>query len=421
MEQAAQDHFSTDPPTAPDAEAALLCCIIEQPKRFASKAWEAELGSEYFSKQSNASLFRLLMDRIRAQKPVDPSSIKEDIRKLKPPGLSISTLLEIINCEKSDDGWDGYLAAIRDTYSRRLIITAARESFDKPGLDALDAIRKATEAASSAITGQSAIMDSKAAVAAFMAAFSDRHENGTKPGIPTGIDRIDDHTGGMRKGELWVVGAKTSGGKSILMLQMAANAILEGKRVAIFTLELAADEIVGRLISCVGRIPISQIMNPKTITTYNLPKITETTKRLEQSGLMVCDSANLTIDAITGHCIRIKETSGLDLVLIDYLQMITAQRIKGQNREQEVAGISRACKQLAKRLKCPVITATQLNEAEQARESRAIEHDADNVLMISHTKDGNGCKIRFWKCRNGKRGDEFDAVMDGLHQKFTVN
>jgi len=77
-------------------------------------------------------------------------------------------------------------------------------------------------------------------------------------------------------------------------------------------------------------------------------------------------------------------TTGLDLVVIDYVQMVAAPKVKGQSREQEVAGISRACKQLSKRLHCPVLTATQLNEQNQARESRAIEHDADNLLVIEH-------------------------------------
>jgi replicative DNA helicase len=127
----------------------------------------------------------------------------------------------------------------------------------------------------------------------------------------------------------------------------------------------------------------------------------------------------MTIDTISGHCIRMKETDGLDLVVIDYVQMVASPRVKGQNREQEVASISRACKQLAKRLRCPVLTATQLNEQNQSRESRAIEHDADNVLVIDHTKDGS--TVQFWKCRNGKRGTMFRAVMDGLHQSFSLS
>jgi replicative DNA helicase len=127
----------------------------------------------------------------------------------------------------------------------------------------------------------------------------------------------------------------------------------------------------------------------------------------------------MTIDTISGHCIRMQETNGLDLVVIDYVQMVASPRIKGQSREQEVASISRACKQLAKRLKCPVLTATQLNEAGQSRESRAIEHDADNLFVIEH-KD-NEVNVQVWKCRNGIRGTIFPAVMDGLHQRFSFS
>lgn len=419
MEHPHTDHFGINLPTAPDAEAAILACIIEDPKRFAGKAWEAQVGSEFFSAPANASMFKILMDRIRSQRPVDPSSIKEDIRSLKPPDLAISDLAGILNLEKSFEGWDGYLLALRDAHARRLILAAANESANMDGSQTLDALRSATEAASSALAGVSAVSDAKRAVNQFLESFIERQEHGAKPGITTGIHALDEHTGGMRKGELWVIGAKTSGGKSILMIQIAAAAVTDGKRVAIFTLELGTDEIVGRMISCMARVPISEIMNPKTIMNVNIKKVTACANELKTTGLMVCDSANMTIDTISGHCIRLKETAGLDLVVIDYVQMVASPRVKGQNREQEVAGISRACKQLAKRLKCPVITATQLNEAGQSRESRAIEHDADNLFVIDH-KD-NSVTVQAWKCRNGVRGTVFPVTMDGLHQRFVFS
>ena len=418
MEQALTDLSGINSPAAPDAEAAILSCIIEDPKRFASKAWESQIGSDFFSVPAYAGMFKILMDRIRAQKPVDPSSIKEDIRRDKPPSLAISDLMLILNHEKSAEGWDGYMGAVRDARARRLIYAAVTESADKDGRETLDMLRKASEAASAALQGSSAVSDAKQAVRLFLDSFTARHDHGEKPGITTGSAVLDGHTGGMRKGELWVIGAKTSGGKSILMLQMAAAAVKDGKRVAIFTLELGTDEVIGRMISCMGRIPISEIMNPKTITNGTIQRITTQTTMLATTGLMVCDSADMTIDTISGHCIRIQETAGLDLVVIDYVQMVASPRIKGQSREQEVASISRACKQLAKRLKCPVITATQLNEANQSRESRAIEHDADNLFVIEHKDDGT--TVQAWKCRNGVRGTVFPATMDGLHQSFRI-
>lgn len=420
MEPLNTDHSGIDLPSAPEAESALLACIIEDPRRFAPKAWESNISSEFFHNQANAALFGMLMDRIRKQSPVDPSSIKEDIRKAKLPNLKLSTLAKILNAEISLEGWDGYLDAIRDTHTRRIIIEAGKQAHDKDGRSALDALRIATEQAQAAISGVSALKQARPAVEAFLQEFKERYENGAKPGLQTGIEQLDNHTGGMRKGELWVIGAKTSGGKSILMMQIASAAIEAGKRVAIFTLELQTDEVVGRLISCLGRIPISMIMNPKTLSDHYLGRVKSQAMKLKDTGFMVCDSADLSIDAISGHCIRIKESEGLDLVVIDYIQLVSSPRIKGQNREQEVATISKACKQLAKRLKCPVLTATQLNEQNQARESRAIENDSDNLLMIEHGKDGT-CGIHVWKCRNGKRGVIYPAEMDGLHQKFKVS
>jgi replicative DNA helicase len=220
----------------------------------------------------------------------------------------------------------------------------------------------------------------------------------------------------MRPGELWVIGAKTSGGKSVLMLQLASEMIREGKRVAIFSLELGVDEVMARIVCGQTRVSMTEIMNPRQLSKGSLMKIQTTVKSLRDQNFAICDMSGLTMDQIAAHCIRLKETRGLDMVVIDYIQMVSAPRMKGQNREQEVAGISRQCKQLAKRLKCPVITATQLNEAGQSRESRAIEHDADNVLMI--VDNGDSVMIQFWKCRNGERGKSFSARLNGEFQRF---
>jgi len=151
MEPAQADLFGIELPAAPDAESALLACIIEHPKRFAPKAWDSQLTGDFFSVPANASLFRLLMDRIRGDLPVDPSSIREDIRAKKPVGLTLSALLGILNHERSVDGWDGYVSAMRDTHARRLLINAVGSSFSQSGGDALDALRKASEAAAAAL------------------------------------------------------------------------------------------------------------------------------------------------------------------------------------------------------------------------------------------------------------------------------
>jgi len=407
---------SIDPPCAPDAESAILACLIDYPARFGPIALESGLSGDYFHIAAHRGIFGIILNRLRASKPLDPSSLKEDIRKHKPEGVTLGKLAAVLNSEFSPDAWDGYVSAIRQTAAKRVLIDSAKMGDETNGYDAVSAMRRATEIAQDILQGSSEIYDAKRASKAFFEALQERHSTGTTAGVSTGITVIDAHTGGMRPGELWVVGAKTSGGKSVLMLQMAADMIREGKRVAIFSLELGVEEVMGRIVCGITRVSMAEIQNPRQLCKISLAKITRTIEELANQNFAVCDMSGLTMDQITAHCVRLKETRGIDLVVIDYLQMVSAQRIKGQNREQEVAGISRQCKQLAKRLKCPVLTATQLNEAGQSRESRAIEHDADNVIMIIDNGDDVG--VQFWKCRNGERGTIFGARLNGEFQRF---
>lgn len=406
--------------SAPDAEKALLVAIMENPKRVGTAILQRGLTSDLFHDQGNAQLFGLLLNRLREGKPLDPSSLKEDIRRHKPASLSLRKLGDILTQEYDADAWEGYLTAIRSTYVKRDFQKTFQEALDKSGHDVVSALKQATERAQGILDGNSAVHDAKKAIKHFVAALQDRFQDETASGSPTGINQIDQHTGGMRPGELWVVGAKTSGGKSVLMLQMAAKMILDGKRVLVFSLEMGVDEVIARIVANTGNIDLGNIMTPRNLKANDLQRITAHATSLAASNLLICDEAGLSMDQITAHCLREKETSGLDLVVIDYLQMVSARYVKGQNREQEVAGISRACKQLAKKLKCPVLTATQLNEAGQARESRAIEHDADNVLLIADAQNG-GVIIKFWKCRNGERGKEFLAKLRGEFQRFSFS
>lgn len=413
-----EEQTTTEVPFAPQAEAAVICCLVENPKRFTSSAWEAQITDEFFHRESNAELWRMIFARIKAAKAVDPVSLREAINDEKPEKLAISDLSEVLLAEFDSASWHGYVDTLRDRHARRIAIKAGQDAANlaNDGQSAVDVLRKAAERASAALCGSSVVLDSKKAVQSFLDSLVERYENGAIPGISTGIDALDLQMGGLRKGELTVIGAKTSGGKSVLMLQIAHYVVASGKRVAIFSLEMGADEVIGRMISCGKRIDIGSILNPKGVSKGDIKRIQSGANEMANSGLMVCEAGDMTIDAISGHCQRLSDAGGLDLIIIDYLQMVNSPRIKGQNREQEVANISRSCKQLAKRLKCPVITATQLNEQGQARESRAIENDADNVILVMHEEKGS--VLQFWKCRNGKRGTEYKVNFRGEYQRF---
>lgn len=406
-------------PSAHESEAAVLACLIEQPKRFSALAWEAQLCAESFDSPIYRKLWEIISTRLRDNRPVDPASLKSEIQNQR-GALSVSDLSNVLLSEYHDEAWPEYIETLRDRQTRRIAITAGREVQERneDGQSAIDRLRRATEAASAAMNGTSHLLDAKSCVSSFLATIEERAASGTMPGLATGIEQIDSRTGGMRPGEFWVFGAKTSMGKSVIMLQIAEHVLTLGKRVAIFSLEMGSDEVIGRIVSCGWRVPIDQIMTPRKMVAANKVQVIEASNTLQKSGLMVCDRADLTVDAIAGHCQRVKDAFGLDLIIVDYLQLVSVVKVKGENREQEVAGITRALKRLAKRLKCPVVTATQLNNDGQARESRAIEHDADAVMLIT-PKDEHWQTLQFWKCRNSKRGEEIACQLNGLYQKFT--
>jgi len=408
-------------PNAPDAEKSLLCCIMHDPDRFLIRASSDNIQPAFFYNATHERLFELICDQRKAGRAVDVTSINETIRDRKESNLSVSDLAEIMLTEYSENSWQIYADILRDRYARRLAIQAGQQvsSQNLTGESAVAALKQAAEAAMQALVGSTAIQNANEAVGAFLAKLKENYDNGKLPGLSTGFAKLDEKTGGLRKGEFWVIGAKTSVGKSVMMLQISQNAIKEGKRVAIFTLEMGADEVIGRMISCGSSIPITEITQPRHVSRMSIDKIKKAATEIKETKLMICDSADLTIDAISGHCERIAETQGLDLVVIDYLQLISTPKTRGQSREQEVAGISRACKQLAKRLKCPVLTATQLNEAGQSRESRAIEHDADCVFFIEQTH--NDCHLNLWKARNSKRGELIPVTMQGEYQRFIMH
>jgi len=400
----------------------VLCCLIENQAKFWPLASEAALSVEFFHLPETSALWKITAALLREGKRIDPATVRDAIKNERPTGLGLAAFSRILGTEFEHGAWDGYIDSLRDRLARRLSITAgstvANENLSGP--EALAALKDAASRAASALSGTSAVADAKSSVRAFLASLEERFNNGDLPGMATGMEPVDEKTGGLRPGELWVVGAPTSWGKSVFMLQATGGAIRDGKNVAVFSLEMSKEEIVARIVSSQWQISMGELMNPKTTKKHTMPKIQAAAKEMEALGLMICDSADQSVDTIAGHCERIQDTRKLDLVVVDYLQLVSTPRVKGQNREQEVASISRGLKQLAKRLHCPVITATQLNEQGKSRESRAIEHDADCVLFLSAADSpGDFQEAKFWKCRNGERGEVMKAKLNGEFQRFT--
>ena len=209
-------------------------------------------------------------------------------------------------------------------------------------------------------------------------------------GIPTGYHDLDRKLAGLHPTNLIIIAARPSMGKSALALNIAKNVALQDKPVAIFSLEMSREEVVSRMLCSTGRIDL-QRLNTGRLTEADFTKLSNAASQLYKKPIYVDDSPGLTVTEIRAKARRLRRHPGLGLVVVDYLQLMHGSG--GENRQQEIALISRSLKNLARELEVPVIALSQLNRALEQREDKrprlgdlresgALEQDADVVMFI---------------------------------------
>ncbi len=243
-------------------------------------------------------------------------------------------------------------------------------------------------------------------------------------GVPTGFYDLDRLTAGFQAGDLIVLAARPSMGKTALAINIAEHVALnEGLPVAVFSMEMGASQLAVRIVGSIGRIDQSHLRTGK-LTDEEWPRLTEAIERLRNISLHIDETAGLTSSELRANARRLARQCGkLGLIVVDYLQLMSGSSSDGENRATELGEISRGLKMLAKELQCPVMALSQLNRSVEARtdkrpmmsdlrESGAIEQDADIIMFIYrdeyYTKDA--CKepgvaeIIIAKQRNGPTG-----------------
>jgi replicative DNA helicase len=211
-------------------------------------------------------------------------------------------------------------------------------------------------------------------------------------GVPTGYYDLDDLTAGLQASDLIVIAGRPSMGKTSLALGMAQHAALHaGSIVGIFSLEMSKPQLVLRMLSSEARVD-SHALRTGKLQKEDWWRLAEAAGRLEQAPIFIDDSGALTVQQMRGKARRLKAERGLDLLIVDYLQLMQG-RSDAESRQQEISDISRSLKSLAKELNVPVIALSQLSRAVEnrkppipmladLRESGAIEQDADVVMFI---------------------------------------
>ena len=242
-------------------------------------------------------------------------------------------------------------------------------------------------------------------------------------GVPTGFYDLDRLTAGFQAGDLIVLAARPSMGKTALAINIAEHVALnEGLPVAVFSMEMGAAQLAVRIVGSIGRIDQSHLRTGK-LTDEEWPRLTEAIEKLRTISLHIDETAGLTSSELRANARRLSRKCGkLGLIVVDYLQLMSGSSSDGENRATELGEISRGLKMLAKELQCPVMALSQLNRSVETRpdkrpmmsdlrESGAIEQDADIIMFIyrddyyhKDSKDPGVAEIIIGKQRSGPTG-----------------
>jgi replicative DNA helicase len=218
------------------------------------------------------------------------------------------------------------------------------------------------------------------------------HRKATMTGVSSGFKELDKMTAGFQAGDLIVVAARPSMGKTALGLNMAQHAALKDKKnVAFFSVEMGKEAVMMRMLAAEARVSISDVRLGK-IPDSGWPNLIHAASRLSEANLYIDDTSSISPFEIRAKARRLKAAKGLDIIFIDYLQIMDL-KMKVENRERQVSEISRTLKAIAKELQIPVVALAQLNRSVEGRaerqpmlsdlrESGSIEQDADLIMMI---------------------------------------
>ena len=395
------------------------------------------LKPESFYKESHQKIYSALMNLSLEEKPIDILTVTEELKKQKQlESVGGAFYITQLTSRVSSAAHIEYHARIiAQKYIQRELIRISTEiqnrSYDESSDvdDLLDfSETELFNIAEGNIKKETVKINVLIKEAINQIEESSKREDNLS-GVPSGFTRIDRITSGWQKSDLVIIAARPSMGKTAFVLSMTRNIAVEHKRpVAVFSLEMSSIQLVNRLIVSETKLPSDRIRNGK-LHDYEWEQLEIKIKNLVDAPIFIDDTPAISIYELRAKCRRLKRQHNIELIIIDYLQLMTGTTDTRGNREQEVSTISRSLKAISKELNVPVIALSQLNRAVETRggtkrpqlsdlrESGAIEQDADMVLFIHRPEyygfyedeDGNSnigvAEIIISKHRNGPVGE----------------
>lgn len=358
------------------------------------------LNNEDFYYEANREIFDSIKQVHIQNIPVDVLTVSEELKKRGKidyiGGFEyLAKLTENIITSKNVEA---YCNIIREKSTLRKLISASNEIIEK-GYRENDEVQKIIELAESrifAISQNRSINSFTEIKDVLMNVFNQLEERamnkGSLTGITTGYDDLDRMTSGLQRSDLILLAARPSMGKTALALNIAMNAVKTGASVAMFSLEMSKEQYVQRIISMESMVESTKLRTGN-LEDDDWSRLISVMSTISNYNVFIDDTASVSLFEVMSKCRRLKLERGLDLIVIDYLQLMTDGGKGGDNRQQEISNISRGLKALARELDCPVIALSQLSRAPELRqdhrpimsdlrESGAIEQDADVVMML---------------------------------------
>jgi len=385
------------PPQAIDVERTVLGAALIDMKA-AALAIEL-LQEDAFYVAANRHIFATMRTMFEQDIPIDLVTMADTLTKkglLQAVGAE-PYLSELVNSVATSANIEYYSKILRDkSMLRRLISTSAEITTDC--FDEQQEAQMILDRAESSIfdISESRIKSGFIKLGALLPKTFEEIDSYTKGGyigVPTGFGELDEKTTGFQKGDLIIVAGRPSMGKTAFCLSCALHAAVKaGKAVGVFSLEMSKEQVVQRLLCGEARINMHQLRSGK-LPQRDYPKLSLAAGPLAQANLYIDDTPGIGILELRAKCRRLKAQAGLDMVVIDYLQLMSASH-NAESRQQEISQISRSLKGLAKELSVPVVALSQLSRAVEMRggdkrpqlsdlrESGAIEQDADVVMFV---------------------------------------
>jgi replicative DNA helicase len=431
------------PPHSIEAELSVLGGLMLN-----NSAWDRivdKVSDNEFYRKDHRYIFAAIRSLSNEGKPADAVTVAEHLEHagdLETAG-GMDTIVRITQDVPGSANIEAYADIVRERAILRDLISAGSdivsEVFNPAGRDSKELLELAEKrifdiAERNSKTGGS-FADMKELVLGAIERIDELYNSGQSiTGLSTGLDELDEKTSGFQNGDLIILAARPSMGKTALALNFAEHvALFEKKAVAVFSMEMPDQQLAMRLLASNARIDQSRIRDGK-LQTEDWPRLTAAANMLSQAPIFIDDEGGLSPAELRARARRLKRENDLGLIVIDYLQLMTVPGTK-EGRTAEISEISRSLKALAKELDIPVIALSQLNRGLESRtdkrpmnsdlrESGGIEQDADVILFIyrdeyynPNTDNPGVSEIIIGKQRNGPIG-KVPAVFHGQFTRF---